>query len=72
MNDQPDVGFIDAHAEGDRGHHYLSVIPYKICLITSPILGAHACMVGKRRDTGFLEMVRQLVYSLSALTIDNN
>ena len=45
MRDKTHVGFIDAHAEGDGGHHHNAFILLKARLMFGTRGGVHACVV---------------------------
>ena len=50
MDDETDIGFVDAHAEGDRRADDPHLIPQECILIVRTFFGGQPSMVGQRLD----------------------
>ncbi len=71
MNDKPHVGFVDAHAEGDRGHHDDIVFALKALLMGAPGGGIHAGVIGQRRPSGVAQICGDSFHSGPRVAIDD-
>ena len=65
------VGFINPHAEGDRRHHHLNVIPLKIPLYLFPQAIFHARMIRRCSHTFVAQGFRNTLYFVAAVAIHN-
>ncbi len=50
MDDEPHVGLVDAHAEGDGRDHHHAVLLEKHVLVARAIGPLHAGVIGERVD----------------------
>ena len=48
MDHEPDVRFVDAHAEGDGRHDHRDLVPVKGLLVLLPFFRGQARVVGER------------------------
>ena len=60
------VGLVDAHAEGDRGHHHRHVCAGELALIALACGVVQAGVIGQGRPAGFDQAGRQVVDRLAA------
>ena len=71
MDDEPDVGLVDAHAEGVGRHHDLNAVVEEVVLILPAHLGVQLGVVGRRPDAPALEQAGRLVHLLRGAAIDD-
>ena len=71
MDDEADVGFVDAHAKGDGGADYLDIIADESFLISGASITFHSCMVGEGFDAVRAEFGGEMVRGIPALAINN-
>ena len=71
VNDQPDVGFVDAHSEGVGGHHHAcaAVVPLALPLVPDDVF--QSGVVGKGADAGGHQVVGNFPGALAASHIDD-
>ena len=69
MDYEPHVGFVDAHAERDRSHDHVDIIPGERVLLPSPLGLLHAGMVRDRTYALPAEIVYRLLDRLSRQTV---
>ena len=71
MDDEPDVGLVDAHAEGIRRHHDLDPVVEEVVLILPPHLGVQLGVIRRRPDAPALKQAGRLVHLLGGAAIDD-
>ena len=71
MHHEAHVGLVDAHAEGDGGHHHLQVIAQESLLHLAAPGGRQSRVVGRRGHTLFPQLARDLLHPLAAQRVDN-
>ena len=62
MDDEPDIGLVDAHAERIGRHHDLDAVVQKIVLILPPGIGIELGVVRRRPDAPALQQAGGLVH----------
>ena len=71
MDDEPDVGLVNAHAEGVGRHHDLNAVVEEVVLILPAHLGVQLGVVGRCPDAPALEQAGRLVHLLRSAAIDD-
>ena len=71
VDDEPDVGLVNAHAEGVGRHHDLNAVVEEVVLILPAHLGVQLGVVGRRPDAPALEQAGRLVHLLRSAAIDD-
>ena len=71
MDDEPHVGFVDAHAESDGRHHHRSIGLQELLKPLGADMAVQARMVGERRDAGIAQRLGQLVHAIARAGIDH-
>ena len=71
MDDEPDVGLVDAHAEGDGGANDPDLVAQKLVLAGRAVPGLHSSVIRGRLDPIGLQALGQAFGALAALTIDD-
>lgn len=67
----PNVGLVDAHAEGHRGHHDPDVVPHEEFLGPAALGVVQAGVVGRRRDAPVLEGPAQEIPAPARVAVDD-
>ena len=71
VRDEADVGFVDAHAEGDRGHHDDAFFAEKPLLVAGTVGAIHAGVVSQRREAFPLQPGGGFVDHLARKAVDD-
>ena len=71
MDDEADIGFIDAHAKGIGGHHHLHTVIQKIVLVFAAHLRLQLCVVSGRPDAPALQKTGGIVHLAGGAAIDD-
>ena len=71
MGDKAHVGLVDAHAEGDGGHHHHAFFAQEAILVGLAQPGVQAGMVGQGGDALRLQPLGDLFHALAALAVDD-
>lgn len=72
MDDESDVGFVDAHAEGDGGADDLGAVVDEVLLNSCAFIGGHAGVVGVCHDVPFAEFVGNSFGRLAGKAVYNS
>src|SRR5262249_29044250 len=72
MDDEPDVGFVDAHAECDRGAYHPHFVAQKKFLMLRTLSRGQAGVIRLGRETVFIEAVRDALGGFAALAINDS
>ena len=65
------VGFVDTHAESDRGHDHIGPLHQEVVLIGRTCLGVHTGVIGQSPDAVGYEQLRKLLDLLAAQAVDD-
>jgi hypothetical protein len=65
MKNEPHVGLVDTHAEGDGRRHHHRPLGHEQVLIALAFVLAHAGVIGARLDTVFDQQRRRLFGALA-------
>ena len=65
MRDETHIGLVDAHAEGDRGHHDHAFFVQETCLMLAAHIVVQAGMIGQRGEPLFGEPRRDFIHALA-------
>src|SRR5699024_11339911 len=71
VGDEADIGFVDAHAEGDRGDHDDAVLAQEPRLILRPYLGREPRVIGQSGDAAGRESLGELVDTAPGQAVDD-
>jgi hypothetical protein len=71
MGHEAHVRFVDAHAEGDGGHHHGPLLPQEALLVALTHIGAQTGVVGQRRDPLALQPFRRVVGPAAGAHVDD-
>src|SRR5699024_6308154 len=71
VGDEADIGFVDAHAEGDRGDHDDSVLAEEPGLVLRTDLGRQPRVIGQSGDAAGGERLGELVDSPAGEAVDD-
>ena len=71
VDDEPDVGLVDAHAEGVGGHHHLHPVEQKILLVLAAAGGVHLAVVGRGLDAQPPQHGTRLLHLADGAAIDD-
>ena len=71
MDDETHVGFVDAHAKGNRCHDDIDTLHDEVVLCLGAHLALKTCMVGGGLDVVGLENLGQFLHLLTAQAIDD-
>ena len=71
VGDEAHVRLVDAHAEGDGGHHHHAVLAQEAVLVALPHLGVQARVVGQGVDALLAQGLRDLLDPLARLAVDD-
>ncbi len=71
VRDEAHVGFVDAHAEGDRGHHHHAVLAQKAVLVGLPHAGVEPGVIRQRGDAVLLQQPGNLFHAFARLAVDD-
>src|SRR5581483_5927172 len=66
-----DVGAIDSHAEGDRGHHHFQPLGHEVRLHRSTLGAGQASVIGRAADAVTGGSFGQLLDVPASLTVDD-
>lgn len=65
------VGFVDTHAESDRGHDHVGPLHQEVVLVGRTCLGIHTGVIGQSPDSVGYEQFRKLLDLLAAQAVDD-
>ena len=71
MGHKAHVWLVNAHTEGDGGHHDDAVLPQEAVLVGLAHLGRQARVVGQRREAGVAQRLGQFLHAPARLAIDH-
>ncbi len=71
VGDEADIGFVDAHAEGDRGDHDDAVFAEESRLVLRAHLTGQPCVIGQSGDAASCQRFGQLVDTAAGQTVDD-
>ena len=71
MDDEPDVGLVDAHAEGDGGDDHLDVLHQEAVLVLRAGFRVQAGVVGEGLDAVDGQQLGQFLHLLAAQAVDD-
>ena len=71
MGDKAHIGLVDAHAEGDGGHHHHALFAQKPVLVVLAHPAVQPGVVGQRTDTGVHQSLCHIFHPLARLAIDD-
>lgn len=71
VHDEPDVGLVDPHPEGDRGHHDLDPVKNERFLDRVALLRRQTGVIGARGDAAGAQIGGQIVRAPAGGTVDD-
>ena len=71
VDDIPDIGLVDAHAEGVGGHHHLHPVVEEVLLVPLPLLWGQASVIPGGGYPPLAEEVAHLLHILPGGTVDD-
>ncbi len=71
MNDEPHIGFVNAHSKSDGGHNHIHIFHQEFILVSRTGSSIHPCMVWQRFNPVHLKCFCYLFHFLPAQTIND-